>query len=186
MIRRPLTACKPPEPHRHVQEVVFTICEWIHQRTLNQAHRSHHGSGDCKVTKSFSEFGVQQPEMGQCVLQFTRPPSRNSLRPSTMQGTKRSIARPALKRASWVRCIRHTTALSVQQRHQERRNSAMQSPSRCVAKPLASECDATTDFVVSTHRPNPKCCRVSGKHEAAMRGYVSHGVPSGLLSCECA
>lgn len=67
---------------------------------LSNAHSTKHTavtteSGDCKVTKSFSEFGVQQPEMGQCVLQFTRPPSRNSLRPSTMQGTKRSIARPA-------------------------------------------------------------------------------------------
>jgi hypothetical protein len=34
----------------------------------------------------------RSPKMGQCVLQFTRPTFRNSLRPSTMQGTKRSIA----------------------------------------------------------------------------------------------
>ena len=33
--------------------------------------------------------------MSQCVLQFTRPTFRNSLRPSTMQGAVRSIAQLA-------------------------------------------------------------------------------------------
>jgi len=68
------------------------------QLTLNQAHCSEELKKSSDASDEFVQLVKCSADQNRSenVLQFTRPVFRNSLRPSTMQGTKRSIAQPVL------------------------------------------------------------------------------------------